>query len=66
MKKLLPPYLPEDPTVARFDHVKSVIGRTNDLESIRAFMEEAITQKCEVRSASFVAVATLNVKWYRA
>ena len=60
MKKFLPPFTSEDPTVARFDHVKSIIGCTNDLEPIRAFMEEAIGQKCEVGRTSLLCIDCNN------
>jgi DNA ligase 1 len=47
LRSLFPSITPSDPTVARFDHVCSVEGRTDDLEPLKAFMTDAIRNRCE-------------------
>ena len=47
LKTRFPPREPDDPTIARWDHVKCMEGFPNNLEPIRQFMLEAISQKCE-------------------
>jgi DNA ligase-1 len=47
LKSHFPPRTSPDPTIARFDHVCSIEGRADDLEPLKAFMSEAILNKCE-------------------
>ena len=47
LKSCFPKLDIEDPTIARWDHVKCMEGFPNNLEPIRQFMLEAISQKCE-------------------
>lgn len=47
LKSRFPPREPSEPTIARFDHVKCMEGFPTNLEPIRQFMLEAISQKCE-------------------
>lgn len=47
LKTRFPPREPSEPTIARFDHVKCMEGFPNNLEPIRQFMLQAISEKCE-------------------
>ena len=47
LKTRFPPLAPDDPTIARFDHVNSIIGTAGDLEPVREFMAAALNAKCE-------------------
>ena len=47
LKTRFPPLAPDEPTIARFDHVNSIIGTAGDLEPVREFMAAALNAKCE-------------------
>lgn len=47
LKTRFPPREPSEPTIARFDHVKSLEGTCGNLDPVRQFMLDAISEKCE-------------------
>lgn len=47
LHRFFPPQNPAEITIARFGHVASILGTSDDLTEVHAFMLEALSNKCE-------------------